>query len=149
LFGYDSGGNVVQELTSADADITWTVQLRNKKAATPARNSGITGADRAGLIIDPGSRTLNGPSQLAKFDTGVFKIPGQSAITVPLGEARTDVDGHLLVLGGFGASKSSPSGPLNGDFLNNDNWCDDVSDGPISATVKLKSDGSTPPVMGA
>ena len=149
LFGYDSGGNLVQELTSADAEISWTVHLCNKKASTPARNSGVTGADRAGLVIDPGARTLNGPSQSAQFDNGTFKIPSQPALTVPLGEARTDVDGRLLVLGGFGTSKSSPNGPLNGDFLNNDNWCDDVSDGPVSATVTLKSDGSTPAVLGA
>lgn len=149
LFGYDNNGNLVQELTAADADITWTVELCNKKAATPARNGGVTGADRNGLVISPGPRTLNGPSQAAKFDTGVFKIPSQSALSVPLGEARTDVDGRLLVLGGFGSSKSSPSGGSIGSFLNNDNWCDDVSDGPISATVKLKSDNSTPPVAGA
>ena len=106
LFGYDQNGNLVQELTAADADITWTVQLRNKKAATPARNTGITGADRNGLVIDPGPRTLTGPSQAAKFDTGVFKLPSQPAVNVPLGEVRTDVDGRLLVLGGFGTSKS-------------------------------------------
>lgn len=149
LFGYDSSGNVVQELTAADADITWTVHLCNKKAGTPARNSGVSGADRTGLTIDPGPRSLAGPSQAAQFDTGVFKIPSQPPLSVPLGEVRTDVDGRLLVLGGFGTSKSSPPGPLNGDFLNNDNWCDDVSDGPVTATVKLKSDGSTPPVTGA
>jgi hypothetical protein len=149
LFGYDNNGNLVQELTAADADITWTVELCNKKASTPARNPGVTGSDRNGLVISPGPRTLNGPSQSAKFDTGVFKIPSQSALSVPLGEARTDVDGRLLVLGGFGSSKSSPTGPLNGGFLNNDNWCDDVSDGPVSASVKLKSDNSTPPVVGA
>src|SRR3974390_341301 len=92
LFGYDNNGNLVQELTAADADITWTVELCNKKAGTPARNSGVTGSDRNGLVITPGPRTLNGPSQSAKFDTGVFKIPSQSALSVPLGEARTDVD---------------------------------------------------------
>jgi hypothetical protein len=70
-------------------------------------------------LVGPG--TLVGPSQAAKFDGGVFKIPGQSAITVPLGEARTDVDGHLLVLGGFGTSRSSPNGPLNSGFLDNNN----------------------------
>ena len=149
LFGYDNNGNVVKELTAADADITWTVELCNKKAFTPARNPSITGADRNGLLISPGARTLNGPSQSAKFDTGVFKIPSQSPLPVPLGEARSDADGRLLVLGGFGSSKSSPTQSLNGDFLNNDNWCDDASDGPISATVKLKSDNSTPPVVGA
>lgn len=149
LFGYDNNGNVVKELTTADADITWTVELCNKKASTPARNPGVTGSDRDGLIIKPGPRTLTGASQAAKFDSGVFKIPSQSPVSIPLGEARTDVDGRLLVLGGFGASKSSPPQSLNGGFLDNNNWCDDVSDGPISATVKLKSDGSTPPVAGA
>lgn len=147
LFGYDQNGNVVQELTSADANITWTVQLTNKKAATN-RNSGVTGADRAGLVIDPGSRTLNGPTQVAKFDTGTFKLPGQSPVNVPLGEIRTDSDGRLLVLGGFGTSKS-PTGRNLGDFLNNDEWFDDISDGPVTATVQLRSDGSAPPVTGA
>ncbi|HET6935703.1 MAG TPA: LodA/GoxA family CTQ-dependent oxidase [Candidatus Angelobacter sp.] len=148
LFGYDQNGNLVKELTAADADITWTVHLCNKKASTPARNSAVTGSDRAGLVIDPGPRTLNGPTQQAKFDTGVFQLPGKSPVSVPLGEVRTDVNGRLLVLGGFGTSKS-PTGKPIGDFLNNDEWFDDVSDGPVTATVKLKSDGSTPPVTGS
>ena len=33
IFGLDANGNVVRELTAADGDITWTVQLANKKAA--------------------------------------------------------------------------------------------------------------------
>jgi hypothetical protein len=55
LFGYDVNGNVVKELTAADADISWTVELCNKKAATPARNPGVTGGDRAGLVIGLGT----------------------------------------------------------------------------------------------
>lgn len=148
LYAYDQNGALVKELTSADADITWTVHLINKKAATPARNTGITGAARMGLVIDPGARTLNGPTQKALFDTGVFKLPSKSAVPVPLGEIRTDAHARLLVLGGFGTSKS-PTGDMISNFLNNDNWFDDISDGPVTATVKLKSDGSTPSVVGA
>jgi L-Lysine epsilon oxidase N-terminal len=32
LFGYDSNGKVAKELTSADADISWTLELCSKKA---------------------------------------------------------------------------------------------------------------------
>lgn len=151
LFGYDQNGNLVQELTAADADITWTVHLTNRKASATGfglRNSGVTGADRAGLVIDPGARTLNGPTQAALFDTGVFKLPSQAAVSVPLGEIRTDVDARLIVLGGFGTSKSVTGSGI-GSFYDNDGWFDDVSDGPVTATVTLHSDGSTPPVTGA
>ena len=148
LYGYDQNGVLVKELTAADADITWTVHLVNKKAATPARNNTITGAARDGLIVDPGARTLNGPSKAAVFDTGTFKLPSKPPLSVPLGECRTDVQGRLLVLGGFGSS-SSPAGQNISSFLDNDTWHDDISDGPVTATVKLHSDGSTPPVLGA
>jgi hypothetical protein len=151
LYGYDQNGNVVQELTAADADITWTVHLANRKASAMGfslRNAGVTGADRAGLVIDPGARTLNGPTQAAILDSGVFKLPNQPAVTVPLGEIRTDVDAHLIVLGGFGTSKSLTGSGI-GSFYDNDGWFDDISDGPVTATVTLHSDGSTPPVTGA
>src|SRR5262245_29467807 len=148
LYGYDKHGALVKELTSADADITWTVHLVNRKAATPARNPAIVGSARNGLVIDPGARTLNGPVQAAHFDTGVFKLPTKSAVTVPLGEIRTDTEARLIVLGGFGTSQS-PTNDMISNFLNNNNWFDDVSDGPVTASVKLRSDGSTPPVLGA
>jgi hypothetical protein len=55
---------------------------------------------------------------------------------VPLGEIRTDEQGRLLVLGGFGRSESPVNAPIE-EFANNDGWFDDVSDGPVTATVKL------------
>ena len=60
LFGYDAAGNVEQEITAADATIEWRVHLVNRKAAAdkyagPGRATrAITGADRDGLVIDPG-----------------------------------------------------------------------------------------------
>ena len=80
VYGFDADGNVLRELTAAEADITWTVHLANKKAAwaefrgaaaeaqadaggnpLPLRNAAIS--DRESLIIDPGPRSISGPGQ--------------------------------------------------------------------------------------
>src|SRR3954451_23829065 len=73
----------VEEITAATADITWTVHLANKKAANPQRQNSEVAAD---LIIDPGPRTLAGPSQVAVFDNGKITFQQAAAVTVPLGE---------------------------------------------------------------
>jgi hypothetical protein len=104
LFGYDSGGKLVGEVTAKDADISWTVHLANAKAAwnefdglnpnAPKRNAAV--ANRNSLIIDPGPRSLSGRTKSAAFDTGNFL-----GVIVPLGEIRTDTAGRLIVLGGL------------------------------------------------
>jgi hypothetical protein len=100
----------------------------------------VSGADRTKLVVDPGARTLNGPDQKALFDTGTFSVPPSPAtLTVPLGEMRTDAQSRLLILGGFGKS-ASPNGVAVSGGFNSDNWHDDVSDGPVSATVKIGAD---------
>ena len=139
LFGYDQHGKLVKEIDASDASIHWTVQLANKKAAwhrfeglnqhTGLRNASVH--DRASLGIDPGPRSLTGKRRVALFDTGSFL-----GVTVPLGEMRTDERGRLLVLGGFGHSASPGNRPIT-TFANNDGWHDDVSDGPVTATVQL------------
>jgi hypothetical protein len=136
-----------KEMTAADATIEWTVHPANRKGAAPefppaparrateggrVRNAGVP--DRASLVIDPGARTLAGAGGVATFDSGTFL-----GTKVALGEMRTDTDGRLLVLGGFGASGIAPPGaraPID-HFANNDNWYDDMSDGPVTATVKV------------
>jgi hypothetical protein len=143
IFGYDVHGNVVKEITAADAHITWTVHLANKKAAwkrfdglnpnAPLRNAAEINRNR--LVIDPGARTLAETNSRALFDTGRFYDRN-----VPLGEMRTDKDCRLVVLGGFGNSASVHDRTPT-DFANNDGWHDDVSDGPVTASIKLK--GST------
>jgi hypothetical protein len=103
---------------------------------------------RKELVIDPGIRHINGSSPVqndhgtsgsSQFDTGTFR-----GTSVPLGELRVDQIGRLLVLGGLGKSASTkldnPIGadPADHDFwANNDYWYDDVSDGPVTATVTL------------
>jgi hypothetical protein len=147
LYGYDKRGRLIGEITARDATITWTAHLANKKAAwrmfeglnpnAPWRNAGI--ADRGSLVIDPGPRSLTGTNQAAKFDSGQFM-----GTKVPLGEVRTDAKGRLLVLGGFGNSSSPSNAPIT-TFANNDGWHDDVADGPVTASVRLK--GSTAPLQ--
>ena len=134
------------EITSAEADITWNVHLVNTKAANPGRGNSESVAD---LTIDPGMRTLNGPNQRQLFDTGQIRFSGAPVTTVPLGEIRSDPDNHLLVLGGFGRSASPAGTPLDGYFWASDDWYDDVSDGPVTASIKILADASTPAVLGA
>ncbi len=151
VFGYDEQGQLVKEITDADATISWTVHLANKKAAwrefdgpnpnAPFRNQAVR--DRKKLVIDPGPRTISGVGQAAKFDTGKF-----DKTVVPLGEIRTDEAGRLLVLGGFGHSDSPGNKPLT-TFANNDGWYDDVSDGPVNATVALNGGLQTLHAAGA
>jgi hypothetical protein len=160
IFAYNAAGQVVQEITEADAEITWTVHLANKKAEwdrfngragedlpigqrqprTAWRNRDIRGTSEADdqearrvLIIDPGPRSLTGPGQVADFTGGTF-----FDIPVPLGEIRTDAAGRLLVLGGSGHSGTSEPGRRITSYANNDRWYDDVSDGPVTAKVRLR-----------
>jgi hypothetical protein len=158
IYGYNASGEVVRELNQDNADIRWTVHLANKKAqwyqfqaaldipdaitmSVPRRNPDIRFADRGQLAIDPGPRSISGKSvsggKQHLFDTGKFK-----GIAVPLGEIRTNKAGRLLVFGGFGKS-ASPSGapvynPADPNSFNNANdWYDDISDGPVMATVSI------------
>ncbi|MGH3615733.1 MAG: LodA/GoxA family CTQ-dependent oxidase, partial [Pseudonocardia sp.] len=159
VYGFDAEDDVVQELTAAEADITWTVHLANRKAGwarfegaaaeaeaaagghpQPLRNAGVE--DRASLDIDPGPRSISGAATSGpghRFDTGRFR-----GVPVALGEIRTDEAGRLIVLGGAGRAESTDGSRVT-DYANNDNWFDDTSDGPVTATVTLK-DGSAVPV---
>jgi hypothetical protein len=147
MYGLDRHRRVVRELTTEEAEITWRAHLTNAKAAwydfhtaldipeaqqTLRRNATYVGAARAGLIIDPGARAISGRySGPVAFDRGHFL-----GVEAPLGELRTDDAGRLLVLGGKGQS-FSPFGARLTTFANNDDWCDDASDGPVTATVRL------------
>ncbi|MGY4978746.1 LodA/GoxA family CTQ-dependent oxidase [Streptomyces sp. 900105755] len=155
VYGYNAAGEVVRELKPGDAgvsEIQWTVHLANKKAAwyqfhvpldipegntlAPEqygrRNADVVGADRKKLVIDPGSRTVRGSmTETQKFDSG--KIMDKA---VYLGEISTQSDGRLLVLGGRGNSASYKNSPITG-VANNDTWYDDVSDGPVTAKVRI------------
>jgi hypothetical protein len=159
VYGYDKFGHVVAEIQQAGAaSVQWSVHLANKKAAwyqfnaamdipatatltVPLRNADVAGADRAALVIDPGKKTIMGLGM--KDDSYVLSGSFQGT-PVTLGELRTDSQGRLLVLAGFGVS-ASPAGrpiydPLKPDSFNNaDGWYDDIADGPVHARVTLGS----------
>lgn len=131
-----------REVTANDAEITWTVQLANRKAAAresppplpnrPLRNP--QQQNRARLEITPSPRSVSGRNlQGPSFDDGSFEDT-----PVYLGELRTDNDGRLLVLGGRGRSRSIPANQPISDFANNNFWHDDVSDGTVRARVKVQ-----------
>src|SRR5215210_5479391 len=73
------------------------------------RNPAVAGDGRWQLVIDPGPRSITGRDTRGddyQFDSGEFL-----GHKVPLGELRTDAQGRLLVLGGFGNSASYPPSP--------------------------------------
>ncbi|WP_139488399.1 LodA/GoxA family CTQ-dependent oxidase [Brevibacillus dissolubilis] len=158
LFGRNRKGEIVQEITADQAEITWSVHVSNVKAAwydfdlaldipaamgqlpgVPATASTLRNANQARtpLIIDPGKITISGKNTNTDgsqsryaFDKGQFFDQ-----QVYLGELRTDENGHLIFLGGYGKSATVGGDPTT--FANNDGWHDDVSDGPVDATVVL------------
>lgn len=144
IFAHHDDGSV-EEIDDDSADIAWTVHLVNAKAAHPDRGNSESAGD---LTIDPGQRTLTGPDQRLLFDNGSIHFSGEPVVTVPLGEIRSDDANHLLVLGGHGTA-ASPAGNVIGGFWGNEGWYDDVSDGPVTASITLRADNSSPAVEGA
>ncbi len=149
IYGYNQAGQAVRELTTAEADIRWTVHVANKKAAwydftspldlpgvsqpTPRRNANIQGAAREELIIDPGPHSIMGGESRAQPMSGRFL--GRD---VYLGELRSDSCGRLLFLGGHGVSDTVYSMNPAYTWADNYGWFDDISDGPVNAEVTLR-----------
>jgi hypothetical protein len=152
IYGCNAKGDVIKELTApgAGADIKWTVHLANKKAAwysfqlaldipeaasaDPSTLRNPTVSDRASLVLDAGAHSIQvgaGPQE-QKLVAGKFMHSGQD---VYLGKMwHEPADARLLVTGGTGFSASF-DGSVAITFANNDGWHDDVSDGPVTATV--------------
>jgi hypothetical protein len=146
-YTFDDAGALsqVREITATEAHIEWQVHLANRKAAAlkfqgqGLRNATIQGPERRKLIIDAGAQRISGARQAMKQLQGRF----MDAVDVPLGDLLTDSAGRLIVIGGFGTSRPvPPAAPLT-HFANNDGWCDDVSDGPVRATLRLSGAAET------
>src|SRR3954447_3047147 len=78
VYAYGPDGQAPREITAADASISWTVHLANKKgewdrfagregedlpldARRPGAKRNGDVEDRASLVIDPGARSVTGP----------------------------------------------------------------------------------------
>jgi hypothetical protein len=170
LFAYDENDALTGEITADHAEITWTVHLSNTKAGAerfhpksetspPLRNASFV-TNRNQLNLDPGMVSVGGRNP-EFLDLGRSKAAGvakdlmidqlflNAQIRLILGTVTTDDKGLLLVLGGHGESKSPVGASLSGgDFADHDGWYDDISDGRISAVVKM-NDGGAPAVVDA
>ncbi|MFZ6732978.1 LodA/GoxA family CTQ-dependent oxidase [Undibacterium sp. Ji42W] len=146
VYGVNAKGEIVKELNADNAKVEWQVQLANTKSAwygfqlaldipeaasapqTTLRNAAVP--DRTMLSITPKQRKVSGKkSKPQRFDDGKFM-----GKPVYLGEAFTDEQGRLIVLGGHGVSASYDNSRAI-TFANNEGWHDDTSDGPINAKV--------------
>lgn len=151
-----------REITSDDARITWTVRLTNSKSAGAwfhrdapgdplVRNASVTAPDerRRLLVLDREESIASGdagPRPLEDFFLDRDNAGGDTH-RVHLGDLLTDERGRLIVLGGFGKSFSPTGRALTAppsDTFNRDEWCDDVSDGIVTASITL--DGAPGPV---
>ncbi len=130
--------------------ITWSVHLVNRKAAggtfppgglsAPPRNAAY---DRAGLVIDASLQSISGKNKAAVSLSGEINFIKngnvEGSAKVALGQALTDAQGRLIVVGGPGKS-GSPIGRGLDSFANNDGWYDGVSDGPVNAAVEVRGE---------
>jgi hypothetical protein len=148
---------VTREVTGArDVQIEWTVHLANRKAAarqiygkdgqgTLTRNKAAkfrnAGLDRDKLVIASVASIKNAAGAAATPMTGsVIFAKGKKVHhrvdDIALATLRTDDAGRLIVVGGPGTS-DSPANTKVELFSDNDGWYDSVSDGPVSATLRI------------
>jgi L-lysine 6-oxidase len=108
-----------------------------------------TPGERRKLIIDPGPRSVSGARQSAEFsqDTippgypfGSFPPPPKQGIPITtLGGLRTDDEGRLVVLGGYGNAAGDTT---ISSFGGASTWHDDIADGPVYCTIEM-DDGTS------
>jgi L-lysine 6-oxidase len=113
----------------------------------PFRNPLVPQDKRQSLIVDPGPRSISGREQTIGFDKD--NVPANYPAQYPpetvqygvpvttLGDLKTDKDGRLVVLGGFG--KAGGNEALT-SYGGSSTWHDDISDGPVYCTINFKDD---------
>ena len=144
IYGYDSDGKALGEITATDADITWQVDVANAKPVwydpdepfdvpnpppTRQRNPNVT--ERRSLVAHATPRQVTGAGAAPQsLDASFLGIP------VALGEVFTDRSGRLIVMPAEGRAIQGPGAPpLTG--LSSDGWIDDTCDGPVRAKVRI------------
>jgi hypothetical protein len=160
VYAFDNNDKVIGEITSASARISWKAHLANTKAAwygfnnpmdngeldpglpTQKRNKNVVSdinRERM-LVIDGGAVSICGASVNPNGGDRQYDFEGAfwNADKVHLGQLRTDAEGRLIVVPPNGLSHS-PSNRGITSIADNDGWCDDWSDGPVSATVTIGS----------
>ena len=143
IYAFDDKGQVIGELTAANAVIEWDVHVANTKAAwygfnnpldngelAPGlpgqmRNQSIIAAHQREkmLVIDGGPTRIAGAGTNAGGNDPSYAMGGRfwDRMDVGLGHLRTDEGGRLLVFPPDGLSRS-PSGASITSFADNDGW---------------------------
>ncbi len=150
VYAHMKDGSVL-EITADHAKIDWSVAVANLKAGWYEFNQAMDLPDGMGQpaaqrnrpdqIQVPGGRRMLDivPTPLSiegRDVSGVIFGDGRFWNTpVYLGELRTDAVGRLLFLGGRGLSAPFRRGVTPLTYANNVGWHDDISDGPVRATV--------------
>jgi hypothetical protein len=145
VYAYDARGRVLGEITAADAEITWRVDVANSKPVwyepnepfdvpdppeTRRRNPEV--ADRRTLVAHANPKIVRGAGARPQSLTGGTFLGSP----VLFGEVFTDQAGRLVMLPGDGRAIQGPGAPpLTG--LSSDGWIDDTCDGPVQATVSI------------
>lgn len=146
-----AGGNI---------EIEWGVSLANRKAAgfriadtlarAPSPHLRNDGLDRKKLVIAASGSVIgsvtSGPVLSGAIEFARPRATGPKVTDIVLAMLRTDERGRLLDAGGPGKSGSPLNSSIN-SFSDNNGWYDSVSDGPVSATLRIR--GQTQPVVPA
>lgn len=159
-FRFNGAYNVVQQFLDPDHEPAGSGASRNdpwrlrNDSVGRGEDGTVDAAERIRLLdIDGGAQSFatNESTPGEKPFVGRFL----DKVEVYLGELRLDAQGRLLVLGGRGKSQGlDVGGKVDANnwittYANNDLWYDDASDGPVTATVKLKEQSRTVEVRGA
>jgi len=144
-------------------DFQETAGIAGYAPSHPLRNPEVMQPDlRRQLIIDPGPLTVNltnNKGEFAKFGSEKKKSDSSknSKVSYPQTFPPSDIQpntietlgslivnkqedsSRLIVLGGDGNSGSTKT-PVIESFVNNDGWFDDISDGPVTATIHYTYD---------
>lgn len=142
-FDFDGGANALSIFEGTKGDY----KIRNPKIGQieydSSKNRFVVDSERKSkLEINGGRKEINGSSiTIGPKFVGNFK----EHYEVFLGELKTDELGRLIVLGGYGNSGAiDDSGNLVTNeswirnYANNNDWYDDISDGPVNAVVKIE-----------
>ncbi|NQZ59390.1 MAG: hypothetical protein HRT88_18215, partial [Lentisphaeraceae bacterium] len=159
-FWYDYHNALDLSLDESNGNLSDTVAQGQVAPGLMAkqRNPNVIGNHyRKQLIIrSQGSVDMNSDKKAllsGKFPANVNPAevkPGQGRLSDLLNiDQRHDVkqgsiefdhqDGSLIFYAGDGVSKALVASSLNTDFADNSNWYDDICDGRVTATLKLKS----------
>ncbi len=139
-----------REITSDEAEIEWEVEVANKKATFYDFNGRILDKRRSGVDIAPPAQKIKikkdyDPTkdglERKEFRVASKRFDHEDKPIDYLGEVFNDPKGRLIFIGGRGlaGSRKKVGDPDVGlpDYSNNTDWVDDVSDGPVKATIKF------------